>query len=234
MISLLHPSRCRPLKSYETTRKWLASAGIDDVEVIVSIDEDEPMLQGYLDKYQGREKIRLIVNDNKTSVQAINQAAKVASGDIMIVASDDTDCPENWAHLILMATEGKSDFVLKTFDGAQTWIVTMPVLDRVYYNRFGYVYYPEYQHQFCDTEFTHVADVTKKIIWRNDILFRHLHYSVLKEQKDDVYRKNDNTWHEGERLYLKRFKECFGLMDVNRWDISDDRHYHWLKQHIRK
>lgn len=225
-ISILHPTRERPQKSMETIKRWLARSGVDSVETIVSVDENDPRLSRYRQLYS-----TLLINPNRSAVDAVNRAAENATGRIMIVVSDDTDCPSNWGRLILNATKGKKDFVLKVYDGTQNWLVTQPILDRVYYERFGYVYNPAYLHQFADTEFTHVADILKRIIWRNDLLFPHRHYSVLKQRPDALYRRNDATWNQGKRIYLRRCKEKFGLGAVNIYKLSAQGHQHirWMK-----
>lgn len=225
-FSLLHPSRGRAYKSLNTTSKWISNAS-SETELIVSIDENDATKDEYMRLYNGK----VIVNNNRSSVEAVNNAAKVSTGDILIVVSDDTDCPANWDRLILSAIEGRKDFVLKVYDGIQKWIITMPIIDREYYDRFGYVYHPEYAHLFCDTEFTHVADVTKKVIWRNDIMFRHNHYSIGRSQRDHVSIVADSTAENGAKVYLKRFKENFGLHGVDVWDISSDGegHRQWIK-----
>jgi hypothetical protein len=141
MITLLHPTRSRPQRSIDTTQKWINRAG-QDVELIVSIDDNDPHRSDYLNRYSHYDpfKTKVISNPNRSAVDAINNAAKESKGNILIVVSDDSDCPEGWGNIILSATEGKKDFVLKVFDGVQRWLVTMPILDREYYNRFGYIY----------------------------------------------------------------------------------------------
>jgi hypothetical protein len=235
LISILHPTRSRPHKSLDTTSKWIKQVGVD-YELIVSIDDNDPYRDEYLRRYSNYDpfKTKVISNPNRSAVDAINNAAQESKGNILIVVSDDSDCPDSWGKIIFKATEGKTDFVLKVFDGVQPWINTMPVMDRIYYNRFGYVYFPEYTHMFCDTEFTHVAHILERVIERNDILFPHLHYSVTKEGKDSIAARNDNTWNEGKQLYLKRFKENFGFpATVNRWNFKSDSHAHWLKHNMR-
>lgn len=229
-FSLLHPSRSRPEKSISTTRDWLNTCHTKDVELIVSIDESDPEKAHYKSAYASVSNARVIIRDNRSAVDAINNAAKESRGDILIVVSDDTGCIRNWDQIISSATQGRKDFILKTFDGVQKWIITMPVLDRAYYERFGYIYYPEYTHMFCDTELTHVADITKKVIWRNDIEIKHLHYSVTKQPRDHVYERNDSTFKHGQNIYIQRFKNSFGLYDVNVWDISGESHLQWLKR----
>ena len=87
-----------------------------------------------------------IIAKNKNLVDAANNGAKICTGDLPILISDDFDCPENWDLLLLDAIKDKQDFVLKTFDGIQKWIVTLPIMDRIYYEKQGYIYHPEYQH----------------------------------------------------------------------------------------
>lgn len=237
MISLIHPSRSRPQKSRNTTKRWLERAGTDDIELIVSIDDNDPHRRTYLDFYSHYDqfKTKVVSSENRSAVDAVNNGAKESKGDILIVVSDDSDCPDNWGLVIQNAVRGKRDYVLKVDDGVQQWIVTMPIMDRVYYDRFGYIYYPEYRHMFVDTDFTHVADIMNKVIWRNDILFPHLHYSVTKirHDRDEVSEKADATWQQGKALYLTRFMNSFGLEKVDRWRIKSDAHRKWLGDALR-
>jgi len=198
-----------------------------DVEVIISLDADDPLLNKYLKVFP-----KSLVNKNRSAVDAINNAAKIATGEIMIVLSDDTECPRNWEMVVNKACDGKEDFVLKTFDGIQTWIVTMPILDRKYYNRYGYIYHPSYLHQFVDTHFTHVADVTKRIVWRNDILFPHRHKRVM----DEVYRRSDQTWNHGKKTYIQMLKQNLGLdTSIDIMDLSHygEDHKNWIRANVK-
>ena len=227
-ISLLHPSRGRPDKSRRCTEMWLNRAGVE-CELIVSVDEDDRFLNQYRARYGS-----VVVNRNRSAVDAVNRAAEVATGNIMIVLSDDFECPKGWGIKVLNAVMGREDYVLKVHDGTQKYIVTMPILDRKYYNRFGYVYCPDYKHMFVDTHFTHVADCLKRIVWRNDIVFHHAHYSVARQRPDEINKRADATWNEGKRVYLNHVHNGFG-MGLNIWDI--DRigrdHIKWLKANLK-
>jgi len=133
---------------------WLNSCSTTDVELIVSIDDNDPEKDNYHSVYANVSKARVIVNNNRSAVDAINNAAKVSTGDILIVVSDDTGCIVNWDGIIKKAVAGKQDFILKVFDGIQKYIITMPVMDRQYYNRFGFIYNPLFKHMFVDTLLT--------------------------------------------------------------------------------
>lgn len=234
-FSLLHPSRSRPNKSFDTTQSWLNSAVGKNFDLIVSIDENDPYKDQYLNIYSNfnQHKVKVIVNKNTSAVDAINNAAKAAEGDILIVVSDDTGALHGWDKILNSAIGTHTDFVLKVYDGIQDWIVTMPILDRVYYNRFGYVYYPEYQHMFCDTHLTHVADALGKLIIRNDILIPHEHYSVRRSERDEITKRADNTFNTGRSIYLRLLKQNLLLdQSVNIWDLSKQAksHINWVNK----
>lgn len=230
MISLIHPSRSRANKSFRSAMDWLNSCSTTDVELIVSIDDNDPEKDNYHLVYSNVSKARVIVNNNRSAVDAINNAAKVSTGDILIVVSDDTGCIVNWDGIIKKAVAGKQDFILKVYDGIQKWIITMPILDRTYYNRYGYIYHPDFRHMFCDTFLTHQADALKKVIWRNDIIIPHNHYSVNKSGKDEVSYKADSTLKDGENVYIGLIKKNL-LIEGDIWNLSEyaSGHVQWCR-----
>lgn len=207
MISILHPSRGRPHKSLATMRKWWARAGTRDIETIISVDEDDIELNNY-EEYYGA---NLFVGKHRSAIDAINNAAKVATGDIFIVVSDDTDCPHNWAVKLLAYTKGLKDFVMKTNDGLQRHMITMPIFDRAYYNRFGYVYHPDYKHLCADMEFSDVAYKLKRVVRKMAFKFPHNQYSIIGQPPDEIYLRNNSTHKQGKEVYLRRKKINFGL-----------------------
>ena len=218
MISIIAPSRKRVKKSTETIHNWINSASdIHNIELIVSCDSSDDKLQDYKEVYSHTvfKNNPVIVNNNKSAVEAINNAARVATGDIFIVVSDDTESFSGWDAALLKEVQGKTDWILKTQDGIQKWIITFPVMDRTYYNRFGYIYHPDYLHMFCDTELTCVADITRRKITSN-LLFPHKHYSITKETPDEINKKADATWAQGEKLFLERYKRNFDLQPGGR------------------
>lgn len=221
-ISLILPSRNRPEKALAASNKWRSAAGLD-CEFILSLDHDDTKLDEYLESINCSK----LISENRSAVDAINNAAKVATGDVLVVMSDDFDCPANWAMQIVDATDGKTDWIAKTPDGIQKWIITLPIMDRVYYNRFGYVYHPDYLHMFCDTELTCVADLTGRKIDLT-IPFNHEHYSTGKSVKDEVSIKADATWNQGEKLFIERAKRNFDLVNYP-GKITSQEYINWMK-----
>lgn len=209
-ITIIHPSRSRPEQAESTIKLWLDNAkDKSQIQYLLSIDHNDKDLKRYTAIAQ-RNGISTHIAMNKSAIEAINRAARKSQGNLLIVVSDDFGCFEDWDIKILKELEGKKDFIVKTQDGIQDWIITLPILDRKYYDRFGYVYFPGYQHLFCDTEMTAVADLTgRKIV--SQLFFEHQHYSTGKSKKDAVNAKNDATWNQGKKLYNQRKAINFGL-----------------------
>jgi hypothetical protein len=234
MITLLHPSRGRAVKAKETYDNWMKkSSGIIPIEHVLSIDVDDDQNQLYIQLFNGDTKI--ISDHHKNLVDATNNGAWVATGDIIVLLSDDFDCPQDWDKDISLAFVGRKGYVLKTFDGTQGWIVTLPIMDRTYYEQQGYFYHPDYKHMFCDTDMTHKAELEGRLILRNDLIFPHNHYSTGAMKKDAVSEKADLTWDQGQAFYLKRVSESFGLQNVDVLNLCDAAkpHINWLKQRMQ-
>lgn len=242
-FSIIHASYGRPELAFETLEKWRRSSS-QRVERIMSFDRSDSKFSEYEHRASmaymgyagspGSDPFHYIINDTNTSVAAINAAAKEATGDIIIVISDDFEPIPNWDLEILKAVEGKEDWILKTQDGTQPWIITLPIMDRKYYERFGYIYYPAYEHLFCDSEMTHIADLLGRKL-TCDLLFKHNHYSVGGIKKDATSIKADATWDSGKKIYLDNFLNNFGLENVNAWNLPKEAqpHIKWLKNELR-
>lgn len=228
-ISIIHPSRSRALLASKTASKWLTSARDRfNIQYIVSLDTTDETIQHYKELMPSY--VEYHIADNKTAIQAINNAARQVSNDLIVVVSDDFDCPAHWDEGLLKHLSDKSDFVVKTIDGGQPWIITLPIMDKMYYNRFGYIYPPHIQHMFADTWMTAVGDLLDKKI-TVPITFRHLHYTTGVNAKDAINEKNDSTWHQGETEYLKGLRNNFGLKEdeIKGALRCDSSHVAWLR-----
>lgn len=219
MISLIHPSRGRSGRAFDAAQNWIKKAG-REIEYILSLDRDD--IVRYINPFG-----ITTINENRSAVDAINKAAQLSTGEILVVMSDDFDCPDDWANKIIHEANGRKDWIMKTQDGTQGWIITLPIMDRVYYNRFGYIYYSSYRHMFCDTEMTAVADLLQRKI-TSPLVFKHNHYSVSGEERDSVSIRADKTWEQGERLFRDRYAKNFGLVNPP-GRITDRGILNWLR-----
>lgn len=212
MISLLHPSRSRPLKSFENSREWIEKAGCE-VELILSVDESDPMLQGYFEKYDGL--VHLLVNNNTSVVEATNHAAKKAKGNILVYLSDDFKCPDNWGQLVSQEFEGetrpcliKLDDCLQKFDVP---VLTIPIMNRALYERLGYFWHPGYKSMFVDEDLYWTARSLGALKNCEHLKFPHEHCSIGKCENDETYQRSSANWDSGKALYAERKQAGFPL-----------------------
>lgn len=218
-ISVIHPTRGRKQMAFDTATKWFDRAD-GSFEYILSVDTSEN--ENYDAFYtMGDRDTWVCESDNKTAIEAINNAAKKCKGDLIIVVSDDTDCPEHWDTLLLKELKGQYDFCAKVDDGLQPTLITMPVMDRVFYERYGYVYHQDFLHLHCDEELTCVSIMTGKYL-KLPLLFRHLHYTAGLSEKDNINIKNDATWAHGQATLDRHAKNNFGIINpvIERKDIK--------------
>lgn len=215
-ISIIHPSRQRPEMALQTKKNWMQNAiHKSSIEYILSIDNNDPTLYDYNWMFSHEHDTKIKYNNNWSAIEAINVVAPQSIGNLIVVVSDDFDCFEGWDEYLLSHLQGDTDYIVKTSDGYMNsdWLITLPIMDRAYYNRFGYVYHPEYKHMWSDTEMTTVGHMLGKIIdlQNSNAVFKHRHYSINEMQKDAVNEKNDATWNQGKSLFLERFDRNFDL-----------------------
>ena len=213
-ISLIHPSRGRAQKSFDTYNRWIDRAGIP-VEVIISIDNSDESWQDYFRLHVPcpRDPIgsytRLYGNDNKSVVEATNKAAKESTGDILIYLSDDFDCPDNWGPAVIKEFEDATGpRLIKVDDMLQPFhvpVLTIPIMNRALYERLGYFFHPDFKSMHCDEHLYHVAMKLGALKMCPHLKFEHKHVSVGKSKDDETYRRSAANWNHG-KTTLERHK----------------------------
>jgi len=211
MISLIHPSRGRAKKPHANTIERIRKAGCD-VECIVSIDADDPTWNEYVKTYY---PYTVNINNNKSVVEATNVAAKRAKGDILVYLSDDFKCPDNWGVKITSEFVGvKKPKLLKVDDCLQRFsvpVLTIPIMNRLLYDRLGYFWHPEYRSMFVDEDLYWTATKLGALKMAPQLKFQHEHVSIGKAENDETYRRSAANWDQGKKLFAQRKAMNFPL-----------------------
>jgi len=211
-FSLLHPSRGRLERAAEAIAEWAARrSGAYPVEHILSVDTDDDVA-GYR-RLATAHGVQLVVNPNRSIVDAANAAARAATGDVFIVVSDDFGCPDAWDRALAEVIGERRDVAVLVNDAIQGRIMTLPILGRALYERLGYVYHPAYVSMFVDDDLTLTAAAMGRLIDARHLVFPHRHYSAGLAPSDPTYtRQNSNAaWWHGWRVLEKRRAGGFGL-----------------------
>lgn len=232
-ISLVHPSRGRVEQALAAAREWAAKrSGAHEIEHILSVDTDDPAREAYVRMARDAGLI-IVVHPNRTMIQAANAGARHATGQLLIVVSDDFGCPERWDESLAGLVSGRDEAAVQVGDGIGSRIMTLPVLTRAYYKRLGYVYFPGYRSMFADDDLTAVAARDGVLIDARHLEFPHRHYFIGASPVDATYLRQNSgeSWWYGWALFEQRRVSDFGRRRGLRVRIRQRRlaAYYWVR-----
>jgi hypothetical protein len=212
------PTRNRVKKFLNVLETYLENLEDSSTEFIVSCDLDDiTMNQGYvietINKYPN---VKLFYSNNKTKIQAINANLSDVDFDILLLASDDMiPIVKGFDTIIkkkMLEHYPDTDGVLWFNDGYQgNRLNTLCILGKKYYDRFGYIYYPEYHSVWSDNEFMDVANLLGKQTYFEDVIIQHQHPDYGFGNRDTIHALNNNNGSHDGKLYYRRKQINFGL-----------------------
>lgn len=209
-ILFKYPSRSRPRQFIEGIENIINNLkDKNNYHIACTIDRDDPDMNN-------EAMIEKILSYPNTSIQRGTSTSKIDAvnrdlpdyGDIIIVMSDDMRFTRYGFDDTIREDFKKyfpdGDGLLHYPDGyANERVCTMAIIGRKYYERFGYIYHPDYYSLWCDDEQTDVAKLLGKYQFISDSIIQHQHYANGRASKDALYRRND-TYHADRMIYEKR------------------------------
>jgi hypothetical protein len=202
------------LRGYDSILNKIANR--EDYHILISVDKDDqsmfplPVLDG---------NHTFVVGNSKNKIDAINRDLNEFDYDfdILINMSDDMIFSKKGFDDIIRA-EFYNDFnqYVHYNDGNQKCnVCTMHIVGRNYYDRFKYIYHPDYISLWCDVENDIVAKQLGcyKYMGDNLKLFRHLHPAWGLAPQDALSIKTEDRalWIADEITFNKRKIKNFGL-----------------------
>lgn len=217
-ILVKFPSRSRPAKFLQVLSDYVSKAhNNEDIIYLISIDlNDATMTKEVIEKaYSLHKNVVVIQGVSRNKIEACNRDLHlVKDWDVLVLASDDMICQvSGWDDQIrndMALNFGDLDGVLYYPDG-YTQLNTMCIMGRAYYNRFNYIYNPDYNSLFCDDEFMQVSRFLKREYKSDLVLFRHEHPVWKGEQYDPLMQRNESFYAVDKRIYEQRKRINFGL-----------------------
>jgi hypothetical protein len=228
MKLLIHyPTRSRAEQFISTLSKYVSLlSGKHEVQIVASADEDDASMR---QAEVFSTKISLLLTEigsihygnSKSKIEACNADMDVCPDwDIVLLASDDMiPQVQDYDDIIIQAmqqhfpdTDGALWFNDGT-DATKKGLNTLSILGRKYYERFGYIYHPDYKSYFCDNEHTEVAQQLGKLQYIDQVIIKHEHpvWGGNFDKNDKLYKQNDKHWKHDKALFEKRKKVNFGL-----------------------
>jgi len=216
-LTVKFPSRGRPDKFMDTLKEYYANLSKkNQYEFIISLDTDDPTMNNQrireaLDHFPN---LKYFYGSSKNKVQAMNADIQHITGDVIVLGADD----------MIPVMRGYDDFILRRMaqffpdkDGVlhfpdgndHNWrkLNTLPVMGRALFDKWGYIYQPDYLAVWCDNEFQDVTERDYKSVYIPQIVIKHMW--VQYTGKDATFARNNDTWHKDKALYEVRKRANF-------------------------
>lgn len=204
-------SRSRPEKFFSAVKTITDNAQTPNYTILATLDDDDSTMS----IVQDGDKVTVVRGASKSKIHAINR-----------------DIPENWDILVNMSDDmrflklgfdaqiisdfaGNLDQILHYPDGhTGDKLISMSIMGRKYYDRFGYIYHPQYKSLWCDNEAMDVAKSLGCYKWIPTQIFEHVHPAWVGGPVDALLLNTQNYYQEDEITYLRRKKAGFPAHNV--------------------
>ncbi|MDB3870312.1 hypothetical protein N9322_00005 [bacterium] len=212
------PTRVRVRKFLNVLSKYVRLLEDKSTPIIVSCDSDDiSMKEDFVTEVINQYKnVTLQFNNNNTKIEAINHNMGTLDFDIVLLASDDMVPHVKGFDTIIrekMLTHyPDTDGVLWFNDGYKgDKLNTLCILGKKYFDRFGYIYNPEYKSVWCDNEFMDISKLLDKVTYFDDVIIRHEHPDWGFGSNDSIHMTNVKNESSDRATYEKRKQQNFGL-----------------------
>lgn len=183
-------------------------------QVALKVDRNDPTLRKYLSK--AYPEILLFIGQSESKVHAINRDIPLYDWDIIVNTSDDilwrlgagreiTNNYESDTFLHFPEPYAESQAAKRKKES----ICVCSIMDRVYFDRFGYIYNPEYKSLYADNEATEVSKTLGRYKFVDKVIFEHLHPAAGKAVKDQQYKLTESFGTVDKRTFLTRKEKGF-------------------------
>lgn len=223
-ILVKFPCRERPQKLLQRITEYQSLSEDKNIQYLISLDSNDLTMNAYVLGRLQALGVTVCLGHSNNKIHACNRDIdKASEWDILVLASDDMVCIQQGWDSILKAEMAinfpDTDGVLFHWDGDRATkahnngagLNTMCILGKKYYDRFGYIYHPDYKSLWSDNEFSDVSRILNKEYKSDIVLFKHDHYSNNGQQPDNLMRKTQSFYTEDQQTYLKRKAVNFGL-----------------------
>ena len=215
------PTRGRKDKFFSTLDKYYEYCkNIDNMDFLISLDEDDNEMNNteVLKKLSNYKNIKVVIGLSKSKIDAVNRDLNNYNKhwDVVLLASDDMiPTIKGYDDIIrdnMMFNYPDTDGILFFNDGFQgNKLNTLCILGKKYYERFNYIYHPDYKSCWSDNEFMVVGNILKRQSYIDQVIIRHEHPDWGYGNIDYVHNNNIKDWHHDNNVYKIRESNNFYL-----------------------
>lgn len=214
------PTRNRKNKFFKVLKKYQnLCEDLTNTYFLITLDnDDESMSPSEVDQiFRTFKNVKVIYGNSNSKIHAINRDIELVDDwDIVLLASDDM-VPKVKGYDNVIRDKMKENYpdtdgVLWFNDGHQgNKLNTLSILGKKYYERFGYIYYPEYKSVWSDNEFMMVGNLLGKQTYFDEVIIEHEHPDWGYGNRDVIHQINSNNENHDKLLFMKRKENNFFL-----------------------
>jgi len=214
------PTRNRKNKFFKVLKQYQnLCEDIENTFFLITLDEDDESMKPseVNDIFNTFKNITVVYGDSKSKIQAINRDIELVNDwDIVLLASDDmTPKIKGYDNIIrnkMKEFYPDTDGILWFNDGHKgNKLNTLSILGKKYYDRFGYIYHPEYKSVWCDNEFMTVGDLLGKQTYFDEVIIEHEHPDWGYGNRDVIHQINSKNESHDRTLFTTRKENNFYL-----------------------
>jgi len=208
-------SRSRPAKMYNAYKSVVDNAELQWV-MILSVDADDAVTlnSDEFNQMQWDKRVSIHVGTSKNKIDAINRDVPKQGWDILVNLSDDQVFTRKGFDKVIAAHCGRDTFLHLPDGYVNERLATMSIMGTDYYNRFGYIYHPDYVSLWCDNEAMEVAQELGCYKYVNERIFTHEHPAWTGEKPDAQLVHTQKFYRQDERTYRKRKSLGFPISSI--------------------
>jgi hypothetical protein len=225
LFSLLHATARLPDGWRKAHDEWMAEA--DDtsaIQYVLCVDEQDTgkLPTDFCAPWEeGTEGIEVVYcptpNGPSGAAAAWNYAAKHATGKFLITVSDDWMPCKHWdTELKNVIPNFNGDYVVEISVGGDAdsrRLLPFSLLTKARYDRFGYIFHPDYYGVLADDEFTYVARRDNAVIDARHLFMPHQHFTTGHSKLDAIYERQNSgrAFAIGQEVFARRKAEGFPI-----------------------
>ena len=222
------PTRSRPEKFKEVLQKYINNlSGTVKVRFVITVDNDDETMntKEIREWFDGliERGIDLVYHygDSRSKIEAVNADLEGESADVLLLASDDM-VPQMFGYdaIIMQSMEEafpEFDGAIKFNDGIRNdHLMTLCVMGWKLYEKFGYIYHPDYKFLYCDTEQTEVCIALDKFAVSPMCIIRHEWLPGDHPQADKLHKMHESreSYERDYKVYEERKKNNFYVEEL--------------------
>lgn len=213
------PTRSRPEKFFKTLDLFYQKLSHNiPFQFLIACDIDDATMHNdeIIGKLKSYPHLQYFFGQHASKIEAYNAGITEYDFDIVLCGSDDME-PMLQDYDMVIVEKMKEYFpdgdgVLHFYDGNASQICnTFPIMGKKYFQRFGYIYHPDYRSFFCQLELAAVAKMIKREKCFKQVLFKHNHPAWGLGSWDSLYARNDISRSVDRLAYDRRRHKLFHL-----------------------